>query len=87
MTDTFTKAEHFVRHGKGTVSTSLQLQFYGLYKQATQGPNTHPAPSLFKVRQYQKWAAWHKHGQLQPALAQERYVALLTAHAPNWQTA
>ncbi|KAF8983542.1 hypothetical protein BGZ46_010050 [Entomortierella lignicola] len=34
------------------------LKLYGLYKQATEGDNTTPAPGMFDLKGKYKWNAW-----------------------------
>lgn len=40
---------------KGKVPTEVQLQLYGLYKIATEGPCTSPQPSALKMTARAKW--------------------------------
>lgn len=41
------------------VSSDVQLQLYGLYKIATEGPCTVPQPSAFKITARAKWYGLH----------------------------
>ncbi|CAN1250833.1 Acyl-CoA-binding domain-containing protein 2 [Linum perenne] len=66
------------------VSTDVQLQLYGLYKIATEGPCTVPAPSALKMTARAKWTAWQKLGTMSPEEAMERYIDLVSAIYPAW---
>lgn len=60
-----------------SIPTHLQLNLYGLYKQATCGPCTDPAPGLLDFRGRAKWSAWRDVGSLSCGEAQEAYVQLV----------
>lgn len=59
LEDTFNDAAILVASsvvGRGTKLTQdLQLQLYGLYKQATEGPCKDNAPSVFNLKAKAKW--------------------------------
>jgi len=60
-----------------SIGTDLQLRLYGLYRQATRGPCTDPAPSLFRAAARAKWAAWNQLGTMPRQEACDKYVASL----------
>lgn len=66
------------------VSSDLQLQLYGLYKIATEGPCTAPQPSVLKVTARAKWNAWQKLGGMPPEEAMQKYIMIVTELYPNW---
>ncbi|VVB15822.1 unnamed protein product [Arabis nemorensis] len=66
------------------VSNDLQLQLYGLYKIATEGPCTAPQPSALKMTARAKWNAWQKLGAMPPEEAMEKYINLVTQLYPTW---
>lgn len=53
------------------------LQLYALYKQATEGDNTTPKPSLTDVVARAKWDAWAKLKGVAREEAMRRYAALV----------
>ncbi|KZV23752.1 acyl-CoA-binding domain-containing protein 1-like [Dorcoceras hygrometricum] len=66
------------------VSNDVQLQLYGLYKIATEGPCSAPQPSALKMTARAKWQAWHKLGAMPPEEAMEKYIAIVTELYPSW---
>ncbi|KAL9250221.1 Acyl-CoA-binding domain-containing protein [Drosera capensis] len=66
------------------VSNELQLQLYGLYKIATEGPCTAPMPPAFKMTARAKWQAWQKLGAMPPEDAMQKYVDIVTDLFPSW---
>jgi diazepam-binding inhibitor (GABA receptor modulating acyl-CoA-binding protein) len=57
------------------------LQLYALYKQATEGDNTTPKPSLTDVVARAKWDAWNKLKGTAREDAMQRYAALVDSLA------
>lgn len=66
------------------VSTDVQLQLYGLYKIATEGPCTAPQPSALKMTARAKWQAWQKLGAMPPEDAMQKYIEIITELYPTW---
>ncbi|XVE64432.1 hypothetical protein DITRI_Ditri07aG0100300 [Diplodiscus trichospermus] len=66
------------------VSNEVQLQLYGLYKIATEGPCTAPQPSALKMTARAKWQAWHKLGAMPPEEAMQKYIDIVTELYPTW---
>lgn len=65
-------------------SNEQKLEFYGLFKQATDGAPKGSAPSRLKVVERAKFMAWKAKEALSKEAAMQRYVELLTSLAPNW---
>ncbi|KAF9929673.1 hypothetical protein FBU30_001303 [Linnemannia zychae] len=63
-------------------SQSDLLALYGLYKQATVGPNTTSKPGLFDPKGRAKWDAWEANKALSQEKAEEEYIALANKLAP-----
>lgn len=53
------------------------LQLYALYKQATEGDNTSPKPSLTDLVARAKWDAWSKLKGVSREEAMQRYADLV----------
>ncbi|KAF7816674.1 acyl-CoA-binding domain-containing protein 1 [Senna tora] len=66
------------------VSTDVQLQLYGLYKIATEGPCSTPQPSALKMTVRAKWQAWQKLGAMPPEDAMQKYIDIVTELYPTW---
>jgi acyl-CoA-binding protein len=82
----FEDAAAFLRSSKaGVVKTADKLQFYALYKQATQGTCTAPKPYMIEMEKSAKWHAWHALGSLSKDEAIRQYIALLEELSPEWQ--
>ena len=57
------------------------LQLYALYKQATEGDNTTPKPSLTDLVARAKWDAWSKLKGVSREEAMQRYADLVATLA------
>ncbi|KAI3949207.1 hypothetical protein MKW92_041661 [Papaver armeniacum] len=66
------------------VSNDVQLELYGLYKIATEGPCTSPQPSAIKMTARAKWNAWQKLGAMPPEDAMEKYISIVSEIYPAW---
>ncbi|KAG6745538.1 hypothetical protein POTOM_050034 [Populus tomentosa] len=66
------------------VSSDLQLQLYGYYKIATEGPCTSAPPSALKMTARAKWQAWQKLGAMPPEDAMQKYIDIITELYPTW---
>lgn len=66
------------------VGNDAQLQLYGLYKIATEGPCSTPPPPAFKLTARAKWNAWQKMGAMPPEDAMQKYVDIVTELFPTW---
>ncbi|KAH8416744.1 hypothetical protein KR222_001239 [Zaprionus bogoriensis] len=60
------------------------LEFYGLYKQATEGVCRGARPSMLQMKARSKWNAWHALGELTKPDARRAYVQKLQQLDPNW---
>uniref|UniRef100_A0A1D1YME2 Acyl-CoA-binding domain-containing protein 2 n=1 Tax=Anthurium amnicola TaxID=1678845 RepID=A0A1D1YME2_9ARAE len=69
-----------------SVSNDVQLQLYGLYKIATEGPCTAPQPSALKMTARAKWNAWQKLGSMPPEEAMQKYIMIVNELYPSWAT-
>ncbi|KAE9587250.1 hypothetical protein Lal_00004777 [Lupinus albus] len=66
------------------VSNDMQLQLYGLYKIATEGPCSTPQPSPLKMTARAKWQAWQKLGAMPPEDAMQKYIDIVSGLYPSW---
>ncbi|KAK4436207.1 Acyl-CoA-binding domain-containing protein 1 [Sesamum alatum] len=92
LDETFSAATAFVAakaadRAAQKVSSKLQLQFYGLYKIATEGPCSAPQPSVLKMTARAKWQAWQKLGAMPPEEAMQKYIDIVTELYPSWASA
>lgn len=60
-----------------TQPTDVQLQLYGLYKQASDGDVTGSRPGMLDVKARAKWDAWSKHKGMEEDYAADKYVELV----------
>ncbi|XP_075493872.1 acyl-CoA-binding domain-containing protein 1-like [Primulina tabacum] len=89
LDETFSAATAFVAAkaaDRAAVKTSneVQLQLYGLYKIATEGPCSAPQPSALKMTARAKWQAWQKLGAMPPEEAMQKYIDIVTGLYPSW---
>lgn len=82
--ETFEKAAEFAKSRIGSMSTQVILHLYGLYKQATVGPNTTPKPNFWNVSAKQKWEAWAAQGTKSKETAMEEYIGVVTQIDSSW---
>jgi acyl-CoA-binding protein len=69
----------------GDVSETDLLKFYGLFKQATEGPCETAKPAFFDLKGRTKWAAWKNVGDISSEEARTAYIDLLTSLVgPDW---
>ncbi|PIK52898.1 putative acyl-CoA-binding domain-containing protein 5 isoform X1 [Apostichopus japonicus] len=55
-------------------SYDMMKKFYGLFKQATEGPCNEPRPAFWNAIKKAKWEAWSSLGDMSKLEAQEGYV-------------
>ncbi|XP_009615144.1 acyl-CoA-binding domain-containing protein 3 isoform X2 [Nicotiana tabacum] len=86
LEEEFVKAVNFVDRGKGkeNLGSELMMQLYGLQKIAMEGPCYEPQPMALKVYARAKWNAWQRMGSMNPEVAMEQYIELLSDHVPGW---
>ena len=80
MTDLLAKFESSVNQvtngtPKKKSSQELKLEFYALFKQATEGDVSTSKPSIFDMVAFAKWNAWNKLKGQSKEQAMEAYVA------------
>ena len=66
-------------------SNQQKLDFYALFKQATDGAPKGSPPSRVKVVERAKFMAWKAKAKLSKEDAMKEYVELLTKLAPQWR--
>ncbi|KAL4583440.1 hypothetical protein LXL04_008013 [Taraxacum kok-saghyz] len=66
------------------LTSDIQMQLYGLHKVATEGPCHEPQPMALKLSARSKWNAWQKLGSMDPDVAMEQYITLLSEKVPEW---
>uniref|UniRef100_A0A0G4HTT4 ACB domain-containing protein n=1 Tax=Chromera velia CCMP2878 TaxID=1169474 RepID=A0A0G4HTT4_9ALVE len=81
----FAAAAAYVGRHIADFSQDTQLDFYGLFKQATEGDNTRPQPSMIDLVAVAKWRAWAKFTGMRRTDAREEYKLLLKEQNPEWQ--
>ncbi|KAM7351919.1 uncharacterized protein ACRADG_004624 [Cochliomyia hominivorax] len=65
------------KNGPYQPSNTMMLKFYGLYKQATEGPCHQRKPAFWDVVNKAKWDAWNRNSHLNREEAMEKYVQCL----------
>ncbi|TPX33231.1 hypothetical protein SmJEL517_g03801 [Synchytrium microbalum] len=83
LKEQFEKAVDFIQRapkeaapGFKPLSTAQRLEFYGAYKQATNGPNETGKPGIFNMEGRYKWDAWTQLGSMSESEAMQKYVGL-----------
>ncbi|XP_042494118.1 acyl-CoA-binding domain-containing protein 3-like [Macadamia integrifolia] len=66
------------------VGSDVQMQLYALHKVAMEGPCHEPQPMALKVSARAKWNAWQQLGSMNPDVAMEQYISLLSDRVPGW---
>jgi diazepam-binding inhibitor (GABA receptor modulating acyl-CoA-binding protein) len=78
----FDKAVQWVRSlpkdGPIQLTNDVKLQFYGLYKQATEGDVQGGQPWAVQIEARSKWDAWNSRKGMSADDAKQEYVNLLT---------
>ncbi|KAK7376950.1 hypothetical protein VNO80_02370 [Phaseolus coccineus] len=83
----FMAATEFVTNecdGLESVGSNMKMELYGLHKVATEGPCREPQPMPLKLSARAKWNAWQKLGNMNPEVAMEQYINLLSNKFPEW---
>ncbi|CAJ1972748.1 unnamed protein product [Sphenostylis stenocarpa] len=83
----FMAATEFVTNEGGrleSVGSNVKMELYGLHKVATEGPCREPQPMPLKLSARAKWNAWQKMGNMNPEVAMEQYISLLSDKFPEW---
>ncbi|CAN6487165.1 unnamed protein product [Victoria cruziana] len=89
LDEEFTAATTFIAAASGDptaqkVPNDVQLQLYGYYKIATEGPCRVPQPSALKVSARAKWNAWQRFGTMSPEEAMQNYINIVNEMYPTW---
>ena len=84
----FQAATNYVRNGPSNSvhSDDVQLEYYSLFKQATQGNCNKDKPIAFTPTARRKHAAWCGRFGMSKTVAEDKYVTLLTRMVPDWKT-
>jgi len=69
--------------GELAPSVNDKLEFYALFKQASEGPCKTKKPSMLNFVARKKWDAWRALGTLSKHAAMERYIAKFTKIAKS----
>ncbi|XP_068646133.1 acyl-CoA-binding domain-containing protein 3 [Aristolochia californica] len=67
------------------VGSDVHMQLYALHKIGTEGPCYEPQPSMLKSSARAKWNAWQQLGNMNPDLAMEQYITLVSESIPDWK--
>ncbi|EDO35810.1 predicted protein [Nematostella vectensis] len=81
--DLFAQATDYVRSLKN-LRDEQKLLFYGLFKQATEGPCKTSRPGFWDIVGKAKWESWHQHGKMPQEKAMKIYVQELFSLDPEW---
>lgn len=79
MEEEFRLAVERVRKLGDRPSDETLLKLYGLYKQATVGPNRTPKPSFWDFKGHAKWNAWDSYYRLSKEEAKRNYISLVNS--------
>ena len=83
----FRKAVYLIRNGpprKG-ISNQIKLNFYSLYKQATEGDCQGTQPWAYQITERAKWDAWNTLRGMTCEEAQKRYISMVANGDPLWE--
>ncbi|KAL1354613.1 hypothetical protein HN51_006678 [Arachis hypogaea] len=67
-----------------SLGNALKMKLYGYHRIATEGPCRQPQPMALKFSARAKWNAWQQLGNMNPEMAMERYISLLSENIPGW---
>ena len=83
----FNYAIKYLKYSPKSVSINdlQKLDFYKYYKQATEGDNKGPQPSILNFREKAKWSAWNGLLGMKQETAMQEYLKLLNKHKPDWE--
>jgi len=78
----FQRAVEYIQNlpqdGPYVASAQEKLEFYALFKQSTEGPNTTKKPSMLNVVSKAKWDAWTRLGKITKEEAMRKYIQKIT---------
>ncbi|PWA82922.1 FERM/acyl-CoA-binding protein, 3-helical bundle [Artemisia annua] len=75
--------DYYGKNGEN-LESDVEIELYGLHKVATEGPCHESQPMALKLSARAKWDAWQKLGNMDPDVAVEKYVAILSEKVPGW---
>ncbi|PSS19716.1 Acyl-CoA-binding domain-containing protein [Actinidia chinensis var. chinensis] len=90
LEEVFAAAANYVASGGkdddrlSNMGSDVQMQLYGLHKVAMEGPCYEPQPMALMISSRAKWNAWKRLGNMNPEVAMEQYIALLSDKVPEW---
>ncbi|XP_057504854.1 acyl-CoA-binding domain-containing protein 5-like isoform X1 [Actinidia eriantha] len=91
LVEVFAAAANYVASGGkddddrlSNVGSDVQMQMYGLHKVAMEGPCYESQPMALMISSRAKWNAWQRLGNMNPEVAMEKYIALLSDKVPEW---
>ncbi|KAJ0966991.1 hypothetical protein J5N97_023908 [Dioscorea zingiberensis] len=64
--------------------SDVRMRLYGFRKVAVEGPCYEPQPMALKISARAKWQAWQRLGNMNPEVAMEQYITLLSESIPGW---
>ncbi|XP_069685353.1 acyl-CoA-binding domain-containing protein 6 [Periplaneta americana] len=85
LSEMFERAAEHLKFIMGKMDTGQLLEFYGYYKQATEGPCNIPKPRWYEMQAKQKWEAWQSLGEMTREAAMKNYIQLISDHDPGWK--
>jgi acyl-CoA-binding protein len=81
----FQKAAGHIQGIAANLDATKLLELYGLYKQATCGPNNTQQPSWFNVTAKRKWESWKNLGDISKVESMKQYIVLVNTLDPDWE--
>jgi diazepam-binding inhibitor (GABA receptor modulating acyl-CoA-binding protein) len=81
----FINASKIVNNLSSKPTNDELCQLYGLYKQAINGNNTTPKPSMFDLKANKKWSAWMDNINLSTFNAEVKYITLVNTLIQKYQ--
>ncbi|XP_022258386.1 acyl-CoA-binding domain-containing protein 6-like isoform X2 [Limulus polyphemus] len=84
LAKSFESAADYVASKTDDFDGDQLLIFYGLYKQAQEGPCLKNKPGIFDFKGKKKWEAWKMLGDMTKSEAMEQYIQTLKQLKPEW---
>uniref|UniRef100_A0A6M2DRH2 Acyl-CoA-binding domain-containing protein 6 n=1 Tax=Xenopsylla cheopis TaxID=163159 RepID=A0A6M2DRH2_XENCH len=84
LVNRFNWAATFLSDNAHNMDSSVLLQLYALYKQATVGCCNIPKPSWFRTQDKMKWEAWSSLKDMPKEIAMEKYIYLISTINKTW---
>lgn len=80
----FNSAASFLPQIASNLDSSVLLQLYAFYKQASIGSCNIPKPSWFRTQDKMKWEAWSSLKDMPKEIAMEKYIATISKIDSTW---